>query len=88
MNATRLIGLWSLLVLLTLLTWTVGQIGVSGVPWALALLLSVWLKGHWIINDFMALRQAPRLWRWLLHGWLFLVVGCILLAHWISQTMA
>jgi hypothetical protein len=32
----------------------------------------------------MELREAPRMWRVLLEGWLILVSGLILLAYWMS----
>lgn len=76
----RIILLWGVLVVLTGLTWGVGYIGAGGTVWALALLFSVFFKGHWIIQDFMGLRHAPVLWQNLLHGWLLLVCGVILLA--------
>jgi len=37
-----------------------------------------------VILDFMELRNAPKLWRALLEGWLILVSSLILLAYWIS----
>ncbi len=79
-----IINLWVILVFLTGLTWAVGDAGGTGMIWALGLLLSVFLKGHWIIQDFMGLRHAPALWRRLLHGWLFLVTGLIFLAYWMA----
>ncbi len=49
-----------------------------------AMLVIAFVKGRLVILDFMELREAPRLWRILLEGWLILVSSLILLAYWIS----
>lgn len=77
----RLWLVWILLLVLTLLTWWAGKAGYSGQWLALALLGSVFIKGHFVIADFMALRGAALLWRALVHGWLVLVVCMIFLAY-------
>ena len=45
------------------------------------------LKGVLIVQDFMEMRHAPALWRRLVLGWLYVVVGLITVAwlawqHW------
>ncbi len=80
----RIIVLWGILVFFTGLTWGLGYIGGSGIIWVSALVLSIFLKGHWIIQDFMGLRRAPQLWQRLLHGWLLLVCGMIMLAYYLA----
>ncbi len=75
---------WSILLLATLLTWWLGEIGAAGPRAIMAMLLIAFVKGRLVILDFMELRQAPRLWRFLLEGWLLLVGGLILLAYWMS----
>ncbi|MDD5395048.1 MAG: cytochrome C oxidase subunit IV family protein [Thiothrix sp.] len=77
--------LWLLLVGLTLLTWWAGQVGYSGQWLVVALLISVFTKGHFIIADFMALREVSPLWRILVHGWLVLVLCLIYLAYWVGM---
>ncbi|SEB06250.1 Cytochrome C oxidase subunit IV [Thiothrix caldifontis] len=72
---------WLLLVVLTLLTWWAGQAGYHGQWLVLALLASVFIKGHFVIADFMGLRGVAVRWRMLVHGWLVLVLGLILLAY-------
>ncbi|MDQ5769342.1 cytochrome C oxidase subunit IV family protein [Thiothrix subterranea] len=72
---------WLLLVVLTLLTWWAGQGGYSGQWLVLALLASVFVKGHFVIADFMGLRGVALRWRLLVHGWLVLVLGLILVAY-------
>ena len=64
---------WSALVAATALTWWLGESGRlrSDSLGALALVLALaFVKGRWIILDFMALRDGPPLWRRLLLGWL------------------
>ena len=72
---------WLLLVVLTLLTWWAGQAGYSGQWLVLALLASVFVKGHFVIADFMGLRGVAVRWRLLVHGWLVLVLGLIWVAY-------
>jgi len=68
------------LLLATALTWAVGESGglrsAGGLSSAFILVLAL-LKGAAIALDFMELREAPRLWRWLVLGWLVLVIGLI-----------
>lgn len=72
---------WLLLVVLTLLTWWAGQAGYHGQWLVAALLTSVFVKGHFVIADFMGLRGVALRWRLLVHGWLVLVLGLILVAY-------
>jgi hypothetical protein len=81
----KAVAVWLLLVVLTLLTWWAGQAGYSGQWLVMALLVSVFIKGHFIIADFMALRGVALLWQALVHGWLILVLGLIFLAYWIGM---
>ncbi|NCN71216.1 MAG: cytochrome C oxidase subunit IV family protein [Rhodoferax sp.] len=76
--------LWLLLLAATGLTYWIGESGQMGhrsiVP--VSIIFGVaFLKAWVVINDFMALRQAPKLWRHLLLGWLTFVIGMILLAY-------
>ena len=77
----RVYGVWLLLVVLTLLTWWSGQAGYHGQGVVAALLASVFIKGHFIIAEFMGLRGVALRWRVLVHGWLVLVLGLIFLAY-------
>lgn len=69
-------ALWLALVAATALAWSLGDAGGAGSGWTLA---AVWAlaaaKGTGIALEFMALRQAPALWRRLVLGWLVVVVG-------------
>ncbi|RTZ58272.1 MAG: hypothetical protein DSZ32_07345 [Gammaproteobacteria bacterium] len=80
-EVTRVSLVWLLLLALTAATYAAGKAGLGGPLVMYALLLSIFIKGHFIIADFMGLRGAPRMWRWLVHGWLVLVMGAIALAY-------
>ena len=75
---------WLVLLMATGITWYLGEVGAAGTGAIVAMLLIAFIKGRLVILDFMELRQAPRLWRFLLEGWLLLVGGLILLAYWMS----
>ena len=78
---------WGLLLLATAVTWWLGESGQVGsgqmTPVLVIFALSL-AKGLWVINDFMALRHAPALWRRIVMGWLGFVIGMVLLAYWIG----
>ena len=75
---------WLVLMVATVITWDLGEVGAAGTSAIVAMLLIAFIKGRLVILDFMELREAPRMWRVLLEGWLILVSSLILLAYWIS----
>ena len=75
---------WLVLMVATVITWYLGEVGAAGTSAIVAMLLIVFIKGRLVILDFMELRQAPRMWRLLLEGWMLLVGSLILLAYWLS----
>ena len=75
---------WLILMIATGITWYLGEVGAAGTLAIVTMLLIAFVKGRLVILDFMELREAPRLWRALLEGWLIVVAGLILLAYWIS----
>lgn len=75
---------WLVLLVATAITWYLGEVGAAGTTAIVAMLLIAFIKGRLVILDFMELRQAPKLWRILLEGWIVLVSALILLAYWIS----
>jgi hypothetical protein len=75
---------WLILVIATGITWYLGEVGAAGTAAIVAMLVIAFIKGRLVILDFMELREAPRLWRTLLEGWLIVVGSLILLAYWIS----
>ena len=72
--------LWLLLLALTGLTT---QASALAEAWLLAdavvplVLLATLVKGSVVIDHFMALQQVSGAWRWVVLGWLLLVVGLI-----------
>ncbi|MFN3984476.1 MAG: cytochrome C oxidase subunit IV family protein [Rhodocyclaceae bacterium] len=81
-SAIRALTIWIILIAATGVTWMVGERGEAG-PWIVALVLSLaCIKGALIVLDYMALRNAPLLWRALLLGWLIAVCALIGLAYW------
>lgn len=75
---------WLVLMAATVVTWYLGEVGAAGTSAIIAMLLIAFIKGRLVILDFMELREAPKLWRILLEGWLILVSGLILMAYWLS----
>ncbi|PKO94589.1 MAG: hypothetical protein CVU16_01805 [Betaproteobacteria bacterium HGW-Betaproteobacteria-10] len=75
---------WAMLIIATLITWYLGEVGAAGTAAIVAMLLIAFIKGRLVILDFMELRNAPLMWRLLLEGWLIFVSSMILLAYWIS----
>jgi len=79
--------LWLLLLSATGLTYWLGESGQLGHarmgPVLIIFGVSL-IKGLVVINDFMELRRAPKLWLNLLAGWLGFIISMILLAYWIG----
>ena len=70
--------------LLTLFSYTVGKLGVSGELAVFLLLLVSLIKGIFIIRDFMGLRGVSLIWRILMYGWLWTVISVIAITYSIS----
>jgi len=68
---------WLLLVILTLLSVYVGKVLENNVAFIMSVLFIVFLKGQQITDIFMELREAPRMWRMLLMGYVFIIPGVI-----------
>lgn len=80
--------IWLALVVATLITFSLGESGLSGRAGIAPVLLMFALaygKGMLVILDFMELRHAPVLWRRLMVGWLTLVLVAIVLAYWLGS---
>ena len=85
MHETRwLNAAWVLLLVATGITYVLGEMGLVSHAggWVLAGLgvLTVF-KGVVVIRVVLEMRQAPALWRWLLLGWLALVIALVALAY-------
>jgi hypothetical protein len=68
---------WLTLVTLTALTFSVAETGLSGSSILVPVLLATLLKGRLVIDRFMALQGVSGPWRWVVLGWLLLVLGLI-----------
>ena len=78
---------WLILLAITAATYWIGEAGLSGhgsMGPVLAMFALAYVKGVLVCLDFLELRHAPALWRWLVVGWLALVLALILLAYWVS----
>ena len=73
----------------TAITYVLGEMGLVSQAggWFLAGLgvLTV-VKGVVVIQVFLEMRHAPALWRWLLLGWLALVIALVALAYLLGRT--
>ena len=88
MNTRQLNFVWIVLMLATLATFAIGEIGerigIAG-PLAMAALLAISIvKGRLVMLDFMGLRGVKFFWRGLMIGWLLLVSALIAIAYWIA----
>jgi caa(3)-type oxidase subunit IV len=69
-----------LLIMLTLVTYQVGKMGLSGVNISLGVFAIALFKGALISEHFMQLKHASGLWRWMILIWLILLGIVIYLA--------
>ena len=80
-SSVRATWVWVFLIVLTLATYAIGKARLEGITIASLLLVSVFIKGHFVIADFMGLRNVKKHWRFLVHGWLVVIAGMIGLAY-------
>ena len=83
MHVSRLNRAWLMLLAITGVTFWMGESGssVGSMVVALAVLGQAFAKGLLVALDFLELREAPALWRWLVIGRLALVLGLVVLAY-------
>ena len=72
------------MIVLTISTYSIGQLAYSGVITVLFLLLTTLIKGSVIIRDFMELKGVSLLWRAIMYGWLWTVCLVIAVTYLIS----
>ena len=87
MPAISLTRAWLILLAVTAATYWIGESGVAGhgsMTPMLILFSLTFVKGLVVILDFLELRHAPALWRWIVVVWLVVVLGAIVLAYRIS----
>ena len=87
MLANSLTRAWLILLAVTAVTFWMGESGSLGrgtmAPMLLLFALT-FVKGLLVSLDFLELRHAPALWRWMVLVWLALVLGAIVLAYWMG----
>lgn len=76
---------WLILLALTGFSTALAESSLSGSAILIPVLLATLIKGRIVIDSFMAMRQAPLLWRGVVLGWLIVVVGLITVAFRNSQ---
>ena len=86
MHNRRLLGLractwvWLIMMGLTLATYLIGRLGLSGIAASLTVLAFALLKGQMVGDYFMGLKRLRGFWRWPVSLWLFLPGGLISVA--------
>jgi hypothetical protein len=80
--------IWIALLGLTALGAWLGETGGHG--WALSLTVAflIALKGHLVIDHYMGMRDANRTIRRVLHAFVFVVPGLVLLSHGFGAAIA
>jgi len=73
--------LWLLMIALTISTYMMGALGISGTKVVIFLLLTVLIKGTIIIRDFMELRGVSLIWKVIMYGWLGIVTLGIAISY-------
>lgn len=80
---------WLVLLAITATTYWLGggrvQAATGSMVPVLVLCALTFVKGLLVSLEFLELRHAPALWRWLVCGWLALVLLLIALAFWVSR---
>lgn len=69
--------IWLALVALTIITFSLGESGMSGKYVMLTLLVITMIKSQLVANYFMALRNTKFLWRAIMFGY-FVIVGSLI----------
>lgn len=68
---------WLALLTLTALTVVLAKAGVSSSTALILVLLATLIKGRIVIDRFMALQGVSGPWRWIVLGWLVLVLSLV-----------
>lgn len=80
---------WLVLLAITATTWWLGgghlQPASGSMLPVLVVCALTFVKGMLVSLEFLELRHAPALWRWLVCGWLAVVLLLIALAFWVSR---
>lgn len=77
-------GIWLILVVLTTMSFSLGEAGMSGKGVMLSLLAIAMIKSQLVANYFMGFRRTRLLWRAIMFGYFVIVGGLIAVAYLIS----
>lgn len=72
---------WLALMILTCITYAIGEAGLGGTAVMLIVLGTAVVKVEMVANYFMGLRRTRWLWRGIMLGWLLLVSSLITIAY-------
>ena len=81
LTSKRIIISWLWLIVLTLLSVTLGKLGTHENIFIITVLFIVALKGQQIIDIFMELKYAPKKWHFLLSSYIVIVPLIITLIY-------
>lgn len=76
--------IWLVLITLTIMTFSLGEAGMSGKGVMLTLLAITMIKSQLVANYFMGLTKAKFLWRAIMFGYFVIVGSLIALAYLIA----
>ena len=76
--------IWLVLMVLTLVTLAIGQLGLTGMPVVGFLMVMTFIKGQMVADYFMGLKRVA--WRWRIIILLYMIIVCSLIstAYYIS----
>ncbi|RZI43788.1 hypothetical protein EGT07_08465 [Herbaspirillum sp. HC18] len=76
---------WLILLALTGFSFHMADSGFAAGAVLVPVLLATLVKGRIVIDRFMGLQQAGAFWRWIVLGWLIVVLGMIAYAFRAAQ---
>lgn len=72
------------MLVLTGMTYVIGESHVSGLAIVSFILFTAVIKGSFIIRDFMALKRVSLLWKVIMYGWLWSICTVIAVTYFIG----
>jgi cytochrome c oxidase subunit 4 len=75
---------WLTLMVLTLVTLSIGQMGLSGMNVVIFILVTTFIKGQMVADFFMGLKRVRWAWRIIVLLYMVFVCTMIGIAYWIS----
>lgn len=76
--------IWLILIALTLVTLSIGQMGLSGMNVVIFILVMTFIKGQMIADFFMGLKRVRWAWRIIVLIYMVFVCTMIGIAYWTS----